>query len=183
MTQAANTPPNGERPTAQHIADELKKLSDEVLWKNHRASDEVKDAVKLVAAELARTAEALKRSAPGLAALRDEAAVQGHLAVLEARDKLMLLDDVVRNALQGATSSPTFIGETARMKLALARMDAADLFEEKRRLMLEERRRIQQLNVTALRDLEDRLADLTRPAAQSPSHPSHPSHKGTETTR
>lgn len=183
MTQATNdTPPHGERPSAEHIADELKKLSDAVLWKNHRATDEVKDAVKIVAAELARTAEALKRSAPGLAALRDDAAVQGHLAILEARDKLKLLDDLVRNALHGAHQSPTFIGETARLKLALARMDAADIFEEKRRLMLDERRRIQQMNITALKELEDRLTDLVD-AHAGIHRPNTPAKATTEPTR
>lgn len=147
---------------AERIALDLKKLSEAVLWKNSRATDEVKTAVKIVAGELARTADALQRSAAGLGALRDEATVQGHLAVLEARDRLKLLDELVRNALHGANESPTFIGETARLKLALARMDAADVFEEKRRLLLEERRRLQLMNLSALRDLQDRLAELTR---------------------
>ncbi len=189
MTQPESPTQNGERPSARHIADGLKKLSDEVLWKNHRATEEVKDAVKIVAAELARTADALMRSVPGLATLKDEAEVQGHLAVLEARDKLTLLDELVRTALHGANASPTFIGETARLKLALARMDAADLFEEKRRLMLEERRRIQQMNVAALKGLEERLAELVKPrvplahSKHTPTKNAKNAKAATETTR
>lgn len=156
------TKPQATESDAERIALDLKKLSDAVLWKNSSATDEVKTAVKIVAGELARTADALQRSAPELGALRDEAMVQGHLAVLEARDRLTLLDELVRDALRGANQSPTFIGETARLKLALARMDAADVFEEKRRLLLEERRRLHMMNLTALRELQDRLAELTR---------------------
>ena len=56
----------------ERLADELKKLSEAVLWKNHRATDELKDAVKLVAAELSRTADTLRQSAPALEALRED---------------------------------------------------------------------------------------------------------------
>lgn len=160
--EAASQPSHApsHAPSPARLADELQKLSEAILWKNHRATQEVKDAVKIVAAELVRTAENLKDSAPALAAVRDEATVQGHLALLEAKDKLALLDDLVRNALQGAHMSPTFIGETARLKLALARMEAADLFEEKRRLLLEERRRVEAMNARALRELEARLSEI-----------------------
>lgn len=148
------------RSSAEKLAEELKKLSAAVLWKNHRATDEVKDAVRLVASELARTAETIRSCAPALATLRDETAVQGHLALLEAKDKLTLLDDLVRSALDGASESPTFIGETARLKLALARMDATDLFEEKRRLLTNESRRIEAMTDATMKDIESRLDEL-----------------------
>ena len=84
------------RPNAERLADELKKLSEAVLWKNHSATYELKDAVKLIAAELSRTADTLRKAAPALEALRDEAAVQAHLALLGAKDRLTLLDDLNR---------------------------------------------------------------------------------------
>ena len=149
-----------EAASPEQLAGELKKLADAIVFKNHRATDEVKDAVRLIAGELQRTADTLQRSGPALATLRDEATVQGHLALLEARDRLTLLDDLVRTALDGAAKSPTFIGETARLKLSLARMDAADLFEEKRRMLQEERRRVEALTEVTLREIDDRLAAL-----------------------
>jgi hypothetical protein len=142
------------------------KLSDAVVWKNHRATQEVRDAVKIIAAELARTADTIRSCAPALATLRDQATVQGHLALLEAKDKLTLLDDLVRSALNGANESPTFIGETARLKLALARLNAADLFEEKRRLLTEESRRVEAMTDSTLNDIDARLAELVAPVNQ-----------------
>lgn len=149
------------RLSPEQLAAELKKLSEAILFKNHRATDEVKDAVRVIVAELQRTADTLQKSGPALATLRDEATVQGHLALLEAKDKLTLLDDLVRTALDGAARSPTFIGETARLKLALARMDTADLFEEKRRLLKEERRRLEALTEAAMREIDERLAEIS----------------------
>jgi hypothetical protein len=146
---------------ADQLAAELKKLSDAIVQRNFRAADEVRDAVGVVAFELQRTADRLKASGPALAALRDEATLQSHLALLEAKDKLMLLDDLVRRALDGAAKSPTFIGETARLKLALARMEATDLFEQKRRLLSEERRRIEAMTDAALNDIDAHLTALT----------------------
>lgn len=151
----------GSRMSAEQLAGELKKLSDAILFKNHKATDEVKDAVRVIANELERTAETIRKSGPALATLRDEATVQGHLALLEAKDKLTLLDQLVRTALDGAATSPTFIGETARLKLALARMDAADLFEEKRRLLKEESRRLETLTETTLREIDQHLAGIS----------------------
>src|SRR5687768_12910767 len=110
--------------SAETLAGELKKLSQQILWRNHRAATELKDAVRVVARELEQTADALTASAPGVAM----ATVRGHLALLEAKDKLTLLEGLVRNALCGAAHSPTFIGETARLELALAKMAASDLF-------------------------------------------------------
>lgn len=150
----------GDGGSAEQLAGELKKLSDEIQWRNHRAAAEVKDAVRLVAGELERTAETLRAGGQGLAALHEEAKVQGHLALLEAKDKVGLLADLVRRALRGAEHSPTFIGETARLKLALARMDASDLFEAKRRLLKDERRRVEEMNDATLRDLAARLAEI-----------------------
>lgn len=148
------------RASTERLAAELKKLSEALRWKNARASDEVKDAVHAIAQELERTAARLEESAPSLAALRDEATLQGHFAVLEAKDKLAVLEDAVRSALKGAGTSATFLGEAARMKLALARMDAADLFADKRRLLHEEHRRLARATDTTLHDLEKRLLDL-----------------------
>ena len=151
------TPETPAEPTVK-IADELKRLGSEVLARNHKAASEVRDAVRLVAEELDRTAEKLKKTS--LAALRDEGAVQAHLALLEAKDRMLILDGLVKSALAGAAASPTFIGETARMKLALAKMDTVDLFEEKRRLLHEERRRFQTNTDAMLADLGDRLAKI-----------------------
>jgi hypothetical protein len=152
---------NEQRQTsASTLADEIKKLSEAVRWKNHRAPHELRDAVDVVAAELAQTAETIKVSAAALATLRDEAAVQGHLALLEAKDKLHLLDDLVRSALSGAGESPTFIGDTARLKLSLARMDAADLFEEKRRLLTQERRRVEAMSDATMKEMRARLDEI-----------------------
>ena len=145
---------------AEKLAKDLKKLSEAIVWKNHRATDEIKDAVKIVAAELVRAAETIKASGPALVALRDEASLQGHLGLLEARDKLALLEDLTRTALAGAAQSPTFIGETARLKLSLARMDAGDLFEEKRRALVEERRRLEVTTDSTLRDIDTRIGEL-----------------------
>ena len=147
------------------IVEELHKLSEELLARNHRAATEVREAVNMVASELVKTADKLKTSVPSPAALRDEVAVQAHLALLEAKDRLGLLEELVKRALAGAESSPTFIGETARMKLALARMEAADVFEEKRRLLREERRRFQTAADAALADLDARIIDLVDTAA------------------
>lgn len=146
--------------SADQLATELKKLSDEIKWRNHRAAIEVKEAVQVVAGELDRTADALRACGPALAALRDEATVKGHLALLEAKDKMTLLEDLVRRALRGAAESPTFIGETARLKLALAKLEATDLFEDKRRLLNDERRRVEAMTQATLRELDVRLAEI-----------------------
>ena len=148
--------------SADKIADELKRIGSELLVRNHRAGAEVRDAVRLVAEELDRTADKLRGSSSSLATLRDEGAVHAHLALLEAKDRLAILEELVKRALAGAASSPTFIGETARMKLALGKMEAADLFEEKRRLLREERRRLQLTTDAALLDLARRLADIVK---------------------
>jgi hypothetical protein len=157
-TTAATRGPLQRR--ANKLADDLKNLSDAILWKNHKATEELKDAVKIIAAELLRTADTIKASGPALATLKDEATVHGHLALLEARDKLALLEDLAKRALAGASHSPSFIGETARLKLALSRMEAADLFEEKRRALIEERRRLEVTTDATLRELDKRLGEL-----------------------
>ena len=146
--------------SAEKLAAELQRLRDEVLWQNHRAGSEVKDAVQVLATELERTADTLKACAPALDALRESAAVKAHLALLEATDKLALLEDLVRSALSGAARSPTFIGETARLKLALGRLEATDLFEDKRRALMEQRRRLAQSTDATLEELDERLADI-----------------------
>ena len=141
--------------SAEKLADALHKLSKQLLWRNYRASSEVKDAVGVVAAELERTAETLKACAP---TLPEQANVQSYLALLEAKDKLTLLDDMVRAALRGAEGSASFIGAAARLKLALAKLEATDLFEEKRRRLQHESRRAQAMTEATLKELEERLA-------------------------
>ena len=149
-----------ERPDAQRVAARLTALRDELLLRSRAASPDVRDAIRTIADEIERAAESIRKAGPALATLRDEVAVQSHLAVLEAKDKVALIDDVARRALRGAPPSPTLIGETARLKLALARMDAVDLFEEKRRRLQDEQRRLEQTTDAALRDLEGRVSAL-----------------------
>ena len=162
MTEPREPKPSEASASADKVATDMKRLSDAVLWKNHRAPEELRVAVNMVANELFRTADAIQACGPALATLRDEATVQGHLALLEAKDKLALLDDLVRTALNGAQRSPSFIGETARLKLALARMDANDFFEQKRRLLTKERRRIESMTDAALKELDERLGELAK---------------------
>jgi hypothetical protein len=160
-TEAHGEAARKKRRSAQQLGAELKKLSDEIRWRNHRAVAEVRDAVHVVAGELEQTAATLNASAPVLATLLDEATVQGHLALLEAQDRLTLLDELVRTALRGASSSPSFIGETARLKLALAKLEATDLFEEKRRLLKEERKKLEATTAQALKELDVRVEEIT----------------------
>jgi hypothetical protein len=153
----------GVHPTLS-LADRVTQLAEDVLMKNHRASHDVREAVAILARELTATAEKLKGSVVVAIGARDEAALQAHLALLDAHDRLELMSEVVRIALAGAERSSTFLGETARVKLALARMDASDLLEEKRRLLREEQRRFEQRTEAAYRKVEERIhAMRTKP--------------------
>jgi sulfur transfer complex TusBCD TusB component (DsrH family) len=143
------------------LASQLGRLRELLLVKNHKAPREIQEAVTLLAGELDVMATKLRRAAPVVGALPGEAAVQAHLALLEAKDKLTLLQDIVTRALQGAARSATFIGDVARVKVALGRMDATDLFEETRREWRAERERIENITQTAVRDLAERLSALT----------------------
>ena len=148
--------------SAEKLADAIEKLSHQVLWRNQRASSEVKDAVDIVVTELERMAKTLRSCAPSLQA---EPSGNGHLALLAAKDKMTLLDDMVRAALRGAAGSSSFIGEAARLKLALAKLGTADLFEEERKRFQQEARRVQAMTEAILKTLDEQLAEIVAEAA------------------
>jgi len=169
MKEDERKSPGGDNPQAQlnELAADLKKLGQLIALKNNRATHEVKDAIRALVGEVEKTADQLRQGAAALTTLRDEASVRGHLALLEAKDKLALLDDVVKTALAGVTHSSTFLGETARLKLALGRMEVADVFEEKRRLLHEERRRFELQTQKALFDINAHITDLSQSHANT----------------
>ena len=144
----------------ERIAGELMRIGTVLLVRNHSATEEVREAVKSVARELEATATLLRDAARLATSARDDGIVQSHLALLQAKDRIQVLEELVKRGLVGAATSATFIGETARVKLALARMDAVDLFEEKRLMLLEERRRFHIATEAALADVEARLSGM-----------------------
>lgn len=141
----------------------LRQLSEGIKWRNARAIAEVRDAVRLVTDELEATATALADGAAD--------GVAEHVAVLEANDKLRLLDALVRRALDDASASATFIGDAARVQLSLARLAAADVFANKRRQLTEERRRVDAITSAAAEELASRIQQLVDLNPQKPRTP------------
>lgn len=149
------------------IKQQLARIRDELVVRNHLAGMEVKEAVEGVAKEVDKLSSRLGNElSDAVSSAAGEARVQGHLALLEVKDRMGVLEGVIRTALHGAAKSPTFLGETARLHLALARMDAEQALEEK---MKELRRDANKLNVESaavLKDLELKLERLAAEAAK-----------------
>lgn len=150
--------PENQRERARRLADKLAQLSADVRARNADASDEVKAAAGVLADEIARIATAVRTLPSSL--LRGELAVQRHLALLEAKDRFAVIERIARTALAGAARSSTFFAETARMKLALAKLDASDVIEETRRRMKKKGHELEARGEAALSDLDDRVTDL-----------------------
>ncbi len=63
--------------------------------------------------------------------LSDEAELQAHLGLMEARDKLDASKDVVDNYLESAAEKSTTLMEELQLKSKLAQMEAEDFWEER----------------------------------------------------
>lgn len=63
--------------------------------------------------------------------LSDEAELQAHLGLMEARDKLDASKDVVDNYLESATEKSVTLMEQIQLKSKLAQMEAEDFWEER----------------------------------------------------
>lgn len=148
---------------SQRIKLALARLRDELIVRNHLAGMDIKEAVDSVALELDRWVARLDHSfSDATAAVVDEAQLQGHLALLEIRERLTAVEDVLRQGLHGAAKSQTFMQETARLHLTLARMEAEqDLSEQVKRLRLR-RHQLAEESVSLLHDLEHRLEVIAR---------------------
>lgn len=63
--------------------------------------------------------------------LSDEAELQAHLGLMEARDKLDTSKDLVDNYLESATEKSKKLMEQMELKSKLAQMEAEDFWEER----------------------------------------------------
>jgi len=63
--------------------------------------------------------------------LSDEAELQAHLGLMQARDKLEASKDVVDNYLESATGKSKTLMQELELKAKLAKMEAEDFWEER----------------------------------------------------
>lgn len=169
MTDANKNQDKDKEPSAR--LDALKgyftRLRDELVVRNHLAGMEVKDAVAGLAQELDKlSAKITKDLAESVASASDEARVQGHLGVLELKERIELLEGAVKKGLQGASKQPTFLAETARLHLALARMDAQQAIEERTKELRRDSQKLKGESAVMLKDLELKLEQIAAEAAK-----------------
>lgn len=117
---------------------ELEKLEDKLEdWADDLPddTDELRASMKNV---MAKMRGKLSESIGHGGKLSEEAELQAHLGLMEARDKLAISKDVVDNYLESATEkSQTLMGEV-ELKAKLAKMEAEDFWEERGPQMKEE---------------------------------------------
>ena len=153
-TTTETTPSGGDH---EAIAARLLQLRDELVVKNHLASMEVKDAVRELGHELEKIAAVFTR---GVTTLSDDAKRRMHFGLLDANARFLEMETAVKAALAGAAHSAAVVVETARVKSALARMDAQDAVEARRKELKDELRHLEARGDEALRNLDARLTAL-----------------------
>jgi hypothetical protein len=115
--------------------------------------------------ELDRVAAGVKDA--GTQALRgavDETAVQLHLGVLEAKERLALIDPFLRKVLHRAERAKSDIKDfaaPAKLHLALARMEIADAIDARRRRAHEELATLDRATEHALDELVAHIDKIT----------------------
>lgn len=166
-TTSMNQPDQGtqeptQAPSRQAIAERLLRLRDEVIVRNHLAGMEVKSAVHelgreldKLAASFSRGVETVTKSAPHDARLRM------YIALADSNARFLEMESAIKAALAGAARSATVVAETARLKAALARMDAESSLETRRQELTREMHLLEQLSGALLKELGHRLSKLS----------------------
>jgi len=143
------------------IVARLMTLRDELIVRNHLATMEVKEAVHALSAEVERTAHAISARVGSVAAeLSHEGKLRFYVALFDNDARLLEMEAAIKSALAGAMRSARFVAETARMKTALARMDAADAMEERRKALGAQLHLLEERSVRVIDDIEKRLESL-----------------------
>ena len=169
MNDKPNTPSaDSEAPLRfDNLKQYLSRIRDELVVRNHLAGMDVKEAVDGVAKEIDKLSAKVSRDfSEATASVAGEARVQGHLALMEMKDRMGVLEDVVRKGLQGAAKSPAFLSDTARLHLAFARMDAEQAVEEKVKELRRDSHKLNTESAALLKDLEFKLERLAAEAAK-----------------
>jgi hypothetical protein len=164
MTQSSPAPvttPDTAGARERAIEQRLRQLRDELVVRNHLAGMDVKDAVHELTKELDHLASVFSRRVEvAVARLPEEAAIKTYLALFDANTRMLEIEKAVKAALAGAAHSATVLTETARMKAALARLDAKDAVEARRAQLRTKLHEMEARGSQALTDIEARLAKL-----------------------
>jgi len=91
-------------------------------------TDEIRSAMKSVMSKInGKLSESIGHGGK----LSDEAELQAHLGLMEARDKLDSSKELIDNYLESATEKSKTLMEQAEVKSKLAQMEAEDFWEER----------------------------------------------------
>jgi predicted nucleic acid-binding Zn-ribbon protein len=151
----------------EKMKDRLARLRDQLVVRNHLAGLEIKDAVSSLSKELEKVSTKINADlVEAVGAATDEARVQGHLGLLELKQRVELLESALKKGLRGAIKEPTFLAETAQLQLALARMDAEQAIHDRAKELRQRGHALKHESAEMLKDLEHKIEQMTAEAAK-----------------
>lgn len=162
-TTSPVTSPSTEPTHAQReaLAQRFLRLRDELIVRNHLAGMEAKSAVHELAREMEKLASSFSRSFDmAVEEVPNDLRLRWYMALLDSNTRFLEMEAAVKSALAGAAHSATVVAEVARVKAALARMDAHSAMETRRAALKKELHDVEARSAKVLKDIEARLTRL-----------------------